>query len=152
MQFMSEKMKAYYRTRKGDESNLTWIAQRDRTRQLTEFENLALRDTRKVILTLLQLFATLDDEIFGTRAADNPVKTLSCRKVNREGESAEAIADALFRVVFGIRFRLRGEAHVQSVIKLQYLLLDGLGENFLNTCIVTADRGYGRGAFSGVVF
>lgn len=43
-------------------------------------------------------FATLDDDLSGTRAVDNQVKMLSSRKADREGHCSDAIADDLFCV------------------------------------------------------
>lgn len=53
------------------------------------------------------LLATLDDDLYRTRAADGQVKMLSSRKADKEGHSADAVADALFRVVLALRFRRR---------------------------------------------
>ena len=63
-------------------------------------------------------FATLDDDLYGTRARDNHVKTLSARKADREGHTANAVADALFRVTLMVRFRRRGEWQSTNVSKL----------------------------------
>ena len=52
--------------------------------------------------------ATLDDNVYGSRAVDNQVKTLNSRKADREGHAADAIADALFRITIMVRFRRRG--------------------------------------------
>lgn len=95
----------------------------------------------------LNLIGTLDDDLFGTRAADNQVKTLSARKADKEGHSEDAIADALFRVVLGLRFRRREELHTESVRKLLITVLDERGEEALNGCIIAADRGYGKDSF-----
>ncbi|PXF45600.1 hypothetical protein BWQ96_04605 [Gracilariopsis chorda] len=72
---------------------------------------------------------------------------ISSRKADREGHSADALADALFRIVLAIRFRRRGEAQTESVRKMLVTLMDGRREEAVNGCIVTADRGYGKGAF-----
>lgn len=52
---------------------------------------------RICFVPLYQLL-TLDDDIFGTRAVDNQVKSLSSRKNEIEGHTADSILDALFRV------------------------------------------------------
>lgn len=83
--------------------------QRDRTKCLSESEHLAFRETGKVFFCPLQNIATLDDDLFGTRATDNQVKTLSARKADKEGHSFDSIAEALFRVLMGIGFKRRGE-------------------------------------------
>ena len=61
----------------------TWRTQRDETQYLGNFEKTAFEMTRKVLLTPMFLFATLDDDLYGTRASDNQVKTLSLRKADR---------------------------------------------------------------------
>lgn len=43
------------------------------------------------------------------------MKTLGQRKADKEGHSADAVADALSRVVFGLRFRRFGEQQIESV-------------------------------------
>lgn len=130
-----------------NDGSATWMSQRDQTPNLSEFENMAFRETRRVFCHILHMFATVDDDLFGTRAADNQVKMLSARKADREGHSADAVADALSRVVMALRFRRRGESQVESVGKLLSTLLDGKGQEALNSCVVTADRGYGKESF-----
>ena len=55
---------------------------------------------------------------FGPRAADNQLKTIGRRKTDKEGHSADAMADALYSVVLGICFRRRGEKQLDSVRQL----------------------------------
>lgn len=50
-------------------------------------------------------FSKPDNDLFGTRSVDNQVKKLSNRKADKEGHSADVVADALFCVVLGIRLR-----------------------------------------------
>ena len=95
----------------------------------------------------MHLLATLDDDLFGTRASDKQFKMLGSRKADKEGHSADAVADALFRIVLAIRFRRRGEQQTESVRKLFSILMDGRGEEALNGCIATADRGYEKQKF-----
>lgn len=66
--------------------------------------------------------------MLGTRAAVNQLKTLSNRKAGKEGDYADPLADILFRVVFRLRFRRRGELHVESVRNFLSILLAGCGE------------------------
>lgn len=69
------------------------------------------------------------------------------RKAGKTGTSADSLADALFWIFFSLRFRRPGELHVESVRKFISILLDGYGEEVLNTCIITAGRGYGNDVF-----
>jgi hypothetical protein len=121
----------------------TWSAQRDETQYLDNFEKAAYEMTRKVFLTPMHTFATLDDDLYGTRAGDNQVKTLSIRKADREGHTADAIADALFRITLAVRFRRRGEQQSANVLRLISTLIEGRGEQCLHGLLLTADRGYG---------
>ncbi|PXF41823.1 hypothetical protein BWQ96_08471 [Gracilariopsis chorda] len=105
VRFIAENILVYSLTGRGTDGEFQWNSQRDQTRQLSEFEHLALCDTRKVFFSPLHLLATLDDDLFGTRAANNQFKMISSRKAEREGHSADALADALFRIVLAIRFR-----------------------------------------------
>ena len=66
--------------------------------------------TCTVFINPVHTLATLDDDLCGTRAGDNQVKSLSIRKADREGHTADAIVDALFRVKLIVRFRRRGKA------------------------------------------
>lgn len=87
---------------------------------------------------------TFDNELFRTRAADNQVEILSPRKASKEENSADSIADMLFRVVLGLRFRRRAEKQTEFVAKVLSSILDEKGEEALNGCVITSDRGYGR--------
>lgn len=100
VQFIAEKIKAYSPTVRVDDGSDRWVALRDQKNQLVEFGSLAFRDTRKVLFTPLQLLTTIDDDIFGSRAADSQVKAMSNRKADKEGHVADAVADALFPVFF----------------------------------------------------
>ena len=52
--------------------------------------------------------ATLDDDLYGTRAGDNQVKSINSRKADQERHTADSIADAFFRITLMVRFRRRG--------------------------------------------
>lgn len=69
---------------------------------------------------------------------------LSSRKADREGHSADTIADALSRMVLAMRFRDRGEEQLDSVANMLSTVFDGMVQGALNSCIVTAYRGYGN--------
>lgn len=58
---------------------------------------MAFRDTRKAYFISLHLLATIDDDLFGIRAADNQVITLSNQNADKEWHTTYAVADALFR-------------------------------------------------------
>lgn len=75
VQFIFENVKAYSPTGSGDDRATSWMSQRNQTRHLSQFWGLAFKKTRKCFFSLLQLLVTLDDELFSTRSADNPVKT-----------------------------------------------------------------------------
>lgn len=54
------------------------------------------------------------------------------------------MADVLFRILLGNKFRRHGERQTASVKKLLINLLEGRGELSLNRCIFKADRGYAK--------
>lgn len=69
---------------------------------------------------------------------------LISRKANEEGHSADALADALSRILLTLRFIRRADPHVQSVKHLMDSFMEGVGEEAVNGCTVTADRRYGK--------
>lgn len=122
-----------------------------RTGYVKEIKNRTWRSSRtrhsRLLATffeVLYLLLTLEDDLFGTRATDNQVKTLRSRQDDRHGQSADAIADALSRIIFGLRFWRRRETQIDSVKTLLTYLFDGKVEEARNSCVVTADRGYGK--------
>jgi hypothetical protein len=108
VRFISTNILAYCPSGRGSPGISSWQCSRDQTQSLAEFEKAAFRTSCRVFLTPNHTYATVDDELYGTRATDNQVKTLSTRKADREGHCADAIADALFRITFFVRFRRRG--------------------------------------------
>lgn len=151
VRFIANHLLAYSPVSRGRDGLQAWNACRDHTQQLTEFETLAFREVRKVFFSTMHLFATLDDDLFGTRAADNQVKTISARKADKEGHVADVLADALFRIVMGLRFRRRGEKQEVAIRRLMENVTDGRGEAALVGLTLTADRGYGKEAIVGIL-
>jgi hypothetical protein len=119
-----------------------WNSPRDQTPMLAQFECTASRSTCKLLLTPLHTFATLDDDLYGTKAADNHVKLLSSRKADKEGHCSDSLADAMFRVTFMVRFRRRGESQSKNVMQLMESVLQNHGEQSLHGFVITADRGF----------
>jgi hypothetical protein len=119
---------AYSASCRGDSGQNTWNCSRDQTALLSEFEKASFGTSCKIFLTPNHTFATLDDDLYGTRAADNQVKTLSARKDDREGYCADALADALFRITLFVRFRRRGKAQAENVHNLLNCVLESRGE------------------------
>ncbi|CDF37457.1 unnamed protein product [Chondrus crispus] len=142
VRFISRNNLAHSATGRG-RGESAWSAQRDETQYLDAFEKAAYEMTRKIFLSPVHTFATLDDDLYGTRARDNQVKTLSMRKADREGHAADAIADALFCVTIAVRFRRRGEPQSTNVLELICTLIEGRGEQCLHGLVIKADRGYG---------
>lgn len=117
--FIIPNVMRYSTTGRGDDGQITWSSQRDRTLLLSEFETKALSMPRKMFLVLQYLFGTLDDDFYGTRAKENKMKTHS-------------------------RFRRRGKSKADNVDKLLSVVLDDRGEQSFHGSILTADRGYGK--------
>lgn len=112
-----------------------------------EFETATFMSSRNVFLRSPNFILTLDDDLFRTRAVDNPVKNSGTRKSDKEGHAADSVANSLSGVILGIKFRRRGEPEVDSMRSLLYMIFDGAGKEALNTYSMTADRGFGNPAF-----
>jgi hypothetical protein len=143
VRYIATNVLAFSPTGRGDRGQSTWQCSRDQTQLLSEFEKAALRNSCRLFLTPNHTYATLDD-LYGTRATDNQVKSLSARKADREGHCADALADALFRMTFFVRFRRRGHTQNENVTQLFNCVLERLGEHSLHGFSITADRGYAK--------
>lgn len=108
IRFIACNILVFYATGCNRDRQMEWNSQRDQTHQLGKFEQLSFRDTKKLLFVPLYLLATLDDDLYATRANDNQVKLMSARKVDKEGNSADAVANALFCFLLAPRFRCRG--------------------------------------------
>lgn len=117
-------------------------AQRDLTQFFDAYEKEAYEMARITILTLVHTISTLDDDLYGTRWKDNPVKNLSAPKADYEAKSANVICDSFFRIIPGISFRRRCTSQALNVNKLLDVVTEGRGEQSLHGMIVTAHRGY----------
>lgn len=73
------------------------------------------------------------------------------RKADKEGHSANAVDYALFRIFLALRFRRCGKTQVDSTRSLLEVLTDGRGKGATKSCIVTAERGYGKFSFMEVL-
>ena len=111
---------------------------------IEQFEKSSYRMSCRVFFVSDHSMITLDDDLYGTRANDCQVKTLSARKADREGHCAIVVADALFRTTLGVRFLRRGEPQDVCVDKLLESLLADRGELNINKVVLTADRGFGK--------
>eukprot|EP00474_Spongospora_subterranea_P007755 CRZ08213.1 hypothetical protein [Spongospora subterranea] len=143
IRFISQNILAFSPSNRGNMGANSWSSQRDMTPNLTAFEKVSFSVSNSIFVVPNHTTATLDDDLYGTRASDNQVKTISNRKSDKEGHCADVIADALFRITLGIRFRRRGEFQVRNVDRQLNYILDACGEQSLNGFVMTADRGYG---------
>lgn len=87
----------------------TWNLLRDETQQLKDFERICFALIRKVFFVTTQFFVTCDVYLFGTRATNNQFKTSSNQKEEREGHTADLLADPIFRIVVALHFSCRGD-------------------------------------------
>lgn len=129
--FIASHILAYPATGRGREFHDIWISQRDQTRSLSEFESVAFAETQKIFMVPLHLMASIDDDWFGTRDADNEMKMLSSRKSDREGNAEEAVANAFLHIIIALCFRKKLESQQESVKMLLEKLLEGRGEDSL---------------------
>ena len=104
-----------------------WLAQRDQRQLLAQFKNTAFRQTCKMFVSPTYTLATLHDDLYGTCAVDNKVKTLSSIKADFKGYAADELADALFRITLMDRFRRRGISQCISVYSFVESVLEGRG-------------------------
>ena len=145
VRFVCNNLLAFSPTSRGRDSGTTWLAQKDETRLLTQLENTAFRQTCKIFVSPTYTLATVDDDLYDTRAVDNQVKTFSSRKADRKGYAADSIADALFRITLMVRFRRRGISQSNNVYSLVKSVLEGIGERSVRSFILTADRVWHNG-------
>ena len=86
---------------------------------------------------------TLDDDLYGNRAIDNQIKTISNRNAVKEGHCADAMADPFSRLTLYVRFRRRGQLQASSVHELLSTILKDKGraitENLLQPIGVTGN-------------
>lgn len=80
VRFILNKIKEYYATGRGDYGGSRWNSQHDQTAKLEQFEQTSFRLSSSMFLHCSESMLTLDDDLYGTRAKDNQVKTLSHRK------------------------------------------------------------------------
>lgn len=76
VRFLSSNILAVSSTGSGDNGESVCCSQRDQTVRLSEFEMAAYSRSCKVFLPPSYTFATLDDDLHGTRASDNQSKLL----------------------------------------------------------------------------
>lgn len=141
--FIFHHLLAFPPTGLGDLVDEVWYRQRDDTQRLDMFENSAYEMTINFFLAPSHSFLTVDDDLYGSRSRDVPVKNFSTRKADKEGQSADAICDALFRVTLGVRFRRRGEGQTENLSLLLNNFVESRGRSSPFGMISTADRGYG---------
>ena len=94
---------AFHPSYRLDNDQISWHAQRDATQFMTEFERASFSIYKRLLYVPNSQFITLDDDLLGTRSKDNQVKCLSARKADREGHSADVIADGIFRITLDAR-------------------------------------------------
>lgn len=136
-------IKAYKAFGRSHLASDSWTPQRDETQQFDQFEMTVFRTSRDVFFDPVFGLLTLDDDLYGTGVADNQLKTLSSRKVDREGHVAHALADELCRFTLALRFRRREQSQKKGVEELLDFKVRGHASQGLSGFIRTADRGYG---------
>lgn len=139
--FIGQNITGFSATNWGNNCEITWISQRNKTQQLSLFVCSRFRQTCKVFLNPVYMFCTLNNDLY-VRAKDNQVKSLSARRADREWYTADAIASSPFRTTLMVRFRRREEKQTQNVQHLIECALEGLDEQSLHGILLTANRGY----------
>ena len=144
LNYINTNILAYAATGRGEDNSLVWNTQRDQTVMLGQFERDAFRMSARIFLAPNQTIISFDDDLMGTRAVDNQVKTISNRKADDEGHVTDVLAHALFRVVLQMRFRRRHDKLESCVSKIVANLMEVGRDISRQGMIVVADRGYAR--------
>lgn len=93
------------------------------------------------------IFFTIDDDLYGTRAADNQVKTLGHRKAVAERHAEDFIADVSHEATLDVRFRRRGEKYKSATALAVERLVETRCDVSRSLVFATADRGYVHQSF-----
>ena len=109
--------------------------QRDSSVLLGEFERKAYLMSSRVYLCPIYPICTLDDDLMGTWLHENPVKTISSRRADKEGHAMSAVADAFFRAFLHSRFGRWGETR-STAEKLLADMLEICGEGCLEGIVL----------------
>jgi hypothetical protein len=80
--FISTNILAFSASGRGQKGQSSWNCSSDQTQLLGEFEKASFRTGCRIFITPNHTYATLYDDLYGTRATDNQVKTLSARKAD----------------------------------------------------------------------
>lgn len=83
----------------------------------------------------------------GTRSKLNPVKSLSVRKADMEGQMSDVLAGDLLSITLDARLHRRGQTQVGSMSALLSKLMECRGEVSSRTKTLTEDRRYGKAVF-----
>lgn len=75
------------------------------------------------------------------------VKKMYDRKMDREGQSDNCLADALFRITLDLRLHWRAELHISSVQNMLSNVQENHRETSSRAVLFIADRGYGMPEF-----
>lgn len=74
--------------------------------------------SRSVCLSPNNTLVTINDDLYYTRARDEQVKSISNRKEDKKGYTADKICGALFSTTLGVRSRRCGEYQALNLKKL----------------------------------
>lgn len=145
LRFITTNLKIYpVFNRGGGVGMSTWDSQFDPTVHLSKFETEAFSVSRDLFFLPRLAWLTLDDDMLGTRATDNPNVSLSSRKADKEGHCADVLCEALSRAITGIRFRRKGVSQDANVSQLFNANLSGSGSVSLRGVKICNDRGYSK--------
>lgn len=101
--------------RRGREGSSILTSQRAQKPHLAEFKRVAFKETKRVFLHVLNLMRTLNDERFGTRAANNQVKILRNIKEDTERKPRKSLLAAFLAFIIGLGFSSRVERQTEAI-------------------------------------
>lgn len=94
-QTMFAHLSAYAPTINAGGGNRSWMAQRDETQIVGDFECIALSKSKLLFYLYIYQFITIGDELMGPRYDSNPVKSISMHKADRKCQSADFMTDVI---------------------------------------------------------
>lgn len=94
---------------------------------------------------------TMDDKLMETRCKSSPMKLLSALKMDREGQTSDVLAHALFCPIIDYQHHVRRESQKDSFTSLLRSVTYRQGEISSLSPILTPDRSFRKPSFLSAV-